>query len=96
MPYGDRAVTKRARTVPRIDAKGPAKPYRPPDAAEIERFLDYVAGLMTRNQREAHLLLPIWRTLERELKKAQEAEAIIAAARDRLTRLKDQTAVQFS
>lgn len=74
----------------------PAKPYRPPDAAEIEGFLDYMAGLMTRNPREAHLMLPIWRTLERELKKAQEAEAIIAAARDRLTRLKDRTVAQSS
>jgi hypothetical protein len=62
------------------------KPYRPPDAAEIERFLDYVAGLMVRNQVRQHLMLPIWRALERELRKAREEEAVFAAARDRAAR----------
>lgn len=74
----------------------PAKPYRPPDVAEIDRFLDLMAGLMTRNPREAHLMLPIWRALERERKKAQESEDILAAARARLTRSMDRTATQSS
>lgn len=73
-----------------------AKPFRPPDAAEINRFLDHVAGLMEHDPREAHLLLPIWRALERELKKAEEAELIIATARARLRRSTDQTGAQSS
>jgi hypothetical protein len=73
-----------------------SKPFRRPDAAEIERFLDYVAGLMDRNPRERHLMLPIWRALERELKGAQDAEAIYNAARLRLTRSRDRTATLSS
>lgn len=57
-----------------------------PGAAELERFLEYVAGLMERNPRERHLLLPIWRALRRELKVERDAEAIFAAARLRLKR----------
>jgi hypothetical protein len=73
-----------------------SKPFRRPDAAEIEGFLDYVAGLMDRNPRERHLMLPIWRALERELKAAQDAEAIYNAARLRLTRSRDRTATLSS
>ena len=75
---------------------GKAKPFRRPDAAEIESFLDYVAGLMERNPRERHLMLPIWRALERELLAAQQAKAIYDAARLRLTRSRDQTAALSS
>lgn len=73
-----------------------AKPFRPPDAAELERFLDYMAGLMDRNPRERHLALPIWRALERELRVAQDAEAIYDAARLRLRRSQDRTAALSS
>lgn len=74
-----------------------AKPYRPPDAAEIESFLDYIAGLMARRQPHLrYLYLPIWRALERELAKAKAAEAIYAAARDRLTRSTGQTEARSS
>jgi hypothetical protein len=73
-----------------------SKPFRRPDVAEIEGFLDYVAGLMDRNPRERHLMLPIWRALERELKAAQDAEAIYNAARLRLTRSRDRTATLSS
>jgi len=72
------------------------KPYRPPDAAEIETFLDYVAGWMVRNKGRQQLMLPIWRALERELKKAQEAEAILAAAHARVTRSTGRTEARSS
>lgn len=74
----------------------PIRPFRPPDAAEIETFLDYLAGLMTRNPREAHLAMPIWRALQRELKLAQETEAVMAEARARLARSTDRTEARFS
>lgn len=72
------------------------KPYVPPDAAEINRFLDYVARLMAYDRRDAHLCLPIWRALTRELKKAEEAEAMLADAQARLTRSTDRTPARFS
>jgi len=72
------------------------KPYRPPDAAEIEAMLDHMAGLMTRNPRVQHLGLPIWRALERELKKAKEAEAILAAVHARVTRSMGRTEARSS
>lgn len=81
--------------MPRKQSK--QKPFRPPDAAELNRMLDFVAEVMELNPREAHLALPIWRALERELKKAEEAEAIIAAAKARrLTRSAGQTATGSS
>lgn len=72
-------------------------PRRPPrrkpvTAEEIETFLDFVAGLMDRNARRAKLLLPIWQALERERANLQEADACLAAARERLTRSRDRTA----
>jgi hypothetical protein len=73
-----------------------AKPFRRPDAAEIERFLDYMAGLMERNPRERHLMLPIWRALERELMVAKDAEAIYDAARQRLRQSRDRMAALSS
>ncbi|MDG4903156.1 MAG: hypothetical protein E5X94_01715 [Mesorhizobium sp.] len=79
-----------------VAAGARAKPFRPPDAAEIERFLDYMAGLMERNPRERHLALPIWRALERELKVARDAEAIYDAARRRLRQSQDRTAALSS
>jgi hypothetical protein len=61
-------------------------------AARIEKWLDMVAELMDRAGSKAELYLPVWRALERELAKRQEAEASIAAARARLTRSRNQTA----
>ena len=68
---------------------------KPVTAAEIEGFLDYVAALMSRTPRdEVDLLLPIWRALERELNNRREADAILLAAKARLTRSMDRTAAQ--
>lgn len=72
-------------------------PRRPPKrkpvtAEEIERALDLVAGLMDRAGRRAELYLPIWQALERERANLQEADACLAAARERLTRSRDRTA----
>ena len=73
-----------------------AKPFRPPDAAELNRSLDFIAEVMDANPRVAHLAMPIWRALERELEKAVAEEAIRAKARDRLKRSIDQTAARSS
>lgn len=68
----------------------------PLTSGEIERHLDLVAWLMDKAGSRANLYLPIWRRLERELSKQKEAEAILAAARERLTRSLGQTAAQPS
>lgn len=74
----------------------PTRPYQPPDAAEIETFLDYMAGYMTRHAKTAHRVMPIWRALQRELKLAQETEAVMAEARARLARSTDRTEARSS
>jgi hypothetical protein len=70
------------------------RPLPPITAADIERNLDTVARLMGKAGKNADLYLPIWRRLQLELKKRQEADAILAEARSRLTRSRDQTAGQ--
>jgi hypothetical protein len=66
----------------------------PVTVEEIERHLDLVAMLMEKAGKKAHLLLPIWQRLETELQKQKDAEAMIAAARARLTRSRDRTAAR--
>lgn len=67
---------------------------KPITAAEIERFLDYVAALMSRTPRdEVDLLLPIWRALQRELNNRHEADVILAAAQARLKSVRRDTPV---
>jgi len=73
-----------------------AKPFRPPDAAELERFLDYLAGLMARHPKQRHHALFIWRIFETKLNEAREAEAIYAAAAARFRRLQDRTEARSS
>lgn len=68
------------------------RPLPPVTVADIERYLDTVARLMSKAGRKADLYLPIWRRLQLELDKRKEADAIIAEARSRLTRSRDQTA----
>lgn len=73
-----------------------AQKRKPVTVDELERFLDLVARLMEKAGRDAELLLPIWRALERELNARREAASIFAAARARLTRSSDRTAAQSS
>lgn len=75
------------------------RPLPPVTVADIERYLDTVARLMDKAGRKADLYLPIWRRLQLELKKRQEADELLAEARARLTRSKpirsrDQTSAQ--
>jgi hypothetical protein len=69
---------------------------KPVTLDEIESGLDLVARLMHKAGREAELYLPIWRALARERDKRVEADAILAAARERLTRSSGRTAAQPS
>ncbi|RWC22881.1 MAG: hypothetical protein EOS27_33135 [Mesorhizobium sp.] len=59
---------------------------KPVTLDEIESFLDLVARLMEKFPRQAELMTPIWRALERERDKRVETNVILAAARARLTR----------
>ena len=69
----------------------------PPITSErIEIYLDLLARLMNAAGKDAELYLPVWRRTELELQKQREAEAIMAAARARLTRSMDRTAEQSS
>ncbi|MBN9078565.1 MAG: hypothetical protein BGN87_00365 [Rhizobiales bacterium 65-79] len=61
-------------------------------AADVERFLDKLAEIMSKAGADAHLGVPLWKRLERELERLREEEAIVAAARDRVTRSRDQRA----
>lgn len=68
------------------------RPLPPLTVEEIEDHLDFVAGRMQKAGRDAELFLPIWRRLELELAKRREADALLAAARARLTRSTDRSA----
>lgn len=68
-----------------------SKKRKPVTAEELEGFLDLIARLMNKAGKDAELLLPIWRAIERELNKRREADTILAAARARLTRSMDRT-----
>lgn len=67
------------------------KKRKPVTSEELESFLDLVARLMKKAGKDAELLLPIWRALERELNNRREADTILAAAQARLTRSMDRT-----
>lgn len=69
---------------------------KPVTLDEIESFLDLVARLMEKFPRQAELMLPIWRALERERDKRVETNAILAAAKARLIRSLDRTSGQSS
>lgn len=68
------------------------KKRKPVTAEELEGFLDLIARMMNRAGKDAELLLPIWRAIERELNKRREADTILAAAQARLTRSMGRTA----
>lgn len=59
---------------------------KPMTAARVERCLDILAGIMAGAGQNAHLGVPLWKRLERELERLRDEEAVIAAARARLTR----------
>ena len=73
-----------------------AQKRKPVTVDELESFLDLVARLMDGAGQDAKHFLPIWRAVERELRERQEADAIFAAARDRLKRSSDRTAARSS
>ncbi|MBN9067391.1 MAG: hypothetical protein J0H60_13295 [Rhizobiales bacterium] len=58
-------------------------------AADVERFLDKLAEIMSKAGADAHLGVPLWKRLERELERLREEEAIVAAARERVTRSRE-------
>lgn len=66
-----------------------SKKRKPVTAEEIERWFDILARLMHKAGKDAELLLPIWRALDRELNARREADTILAAAHARLTRSMD-------
>lgn len=67
------------------------KPFRV-TADRIEQYIDKTAQMMSEAPADvAELMLPIWYRLHSELAKRREAEAAIAAARERFTRLTDRT-----
>ncbi|WP_421912767.1 hypothetical protein [Mesorhizobium sp.] len=70
------------------------RPLPPLTVEEIEGHLDLLAELMQLAGRKADLYLPLWRRSQLELKKRKETDAILAEARARLTRSKDQTAAR--
>ena len=72
------------------------RPLPPITAERIEQYLDFLAGVMAKAGRHAEGFLPIWRRLELELAKRREVEALLAAAKARLTRSTDQTAARSS
>ncbi|TPM15520.1 hypothetical protein [Mesorhizobium sp. B2-3-5] len=57
---------------------------KPVTLDEIEAGLDLVARLMEKFPRQAELMFPHWRALERERGKCIEAATILAAAKARL------------
>ncbi len=68
----------------------------PLTVAELERHLDTVARVMSEAGDDAHLGIPIWNRLQRELEKQRDAEAALAAARERFRRSMDRTAALSS
>lgn len=80
MTRGERSGRKRSRQ------SWATRPMPPVTAERIETYLDLVARLMDRAGRDAELYLPIWRRLNLELGQRREADALLAAARSRLTR----------
>lgn len=70
------------------------KKRKPVTVEELEGFLDLIAELMHKAGKDAKLLLPIWRAIERELNNLREANTILAAAQARLTRSMDQTSAR--
>lgn len=60
-------------------------------AATVERCLDTLAEIMERAGPRANLAVPLWKRLESELARLREEEAIVRAARARLTRSPDRT-----
>jgi hypothetical protein len=63
-------------------------------AAEVERCVDTLADIMDKMGHRAHLCVPLWKRLERELERLQEEEAIVTAARDRVRQSRDRMAAQ--
>lgn len=71
-----------------------SKRFIPPDSAEIESWLDFLARLVDRKPHLAELAMPLWRRCERELAAARAREDMLAAARERVRRLNDRTEAQ--
>lgn len=68
------------------------RPLPPVTVEEIEGHLDYLAGLMDRAGKDAELLLPIWRRLDRELTARRDADSLLASARERLKSVRERNA----
>lgn len=66
------------------------RPLPPVTTADIERWLDITARFMVKAGKRADLYLPIWQMLEEQLELRRAADAAMAAAQARLTRLSDQ------
>lgn len=71
-------------------------PKAPANAARYEDYLDKLAEIMARAGPRAIVYAPLWKRLERERDRLREEEAIVAAARDRLTRSQDRMAGRSS
>lgn len=59
---------------------------KPATVEELEAHLDMVAGFMHKAKGNAHLYLPIWRALQRELNKLQQSDSLLEQARKRYLR----------
>ncbi|WP_157188121.1 hypothetical protein [Nitratireductor pacificus] len=75
-------MARRRRTPPKVTA------------ARVELYLDKLAEVMSWAGENAHLGVPLWKRLEKELERLREEEAVVDAARARLTRSTDRTAGQ--
>lgn len=70
-----------------------ARKKRPPiTAADVESGLDILADVMAKAGPRAHLGIPLWKRLERELERLRDEEAVLAAARERVRRSRDRIA----
>lgn len=63
-------------------------------AARVELYLDKLAEVMSWAGDNAHLGVPLWKRMEKELERLREEEAVVNAARARLTRSTDRRAEQ--
>ena len=85
----------RALTSARI-ALGRAGTLEPITVQRIERALDRVAEIIVARGDQGETWLPLYDYLERALQDCQAKEGRLAAAHERVKRLRDQTAVRSS
>lgn len=72
----------------------PRSRKKPMTAARVERAIDTLASVMATAGPDAPLLIPIWKRLQTELERLKDEEAILSAARARVTQSQDQTATR--